>query len=163
MWEVRCTRSPLCQTLQLFETLPICHVLLVAAQRTNHAQLVCTLLHSPRQLATAVVVVLCGVDCSRNLASPPIALPWRTACSSVQHPHELREDCYMLQLPPPRFRLPREKKIPEAKSQTKWEKFAESKGIQKRKRSRMVFDEDKDEYVMALSILLNGARVCLPV
>jgi len=68
----------------------------------------------------------------------------------------------MLQLPPPRFRLPREKKIPEAKSQTKWEKFAESKGIQKRKRSRMVFDEDKDEYVMALFIL-NGARVCLPV
>ena len=56
----------------------------------------------------------------------------------------------MLQLPPPRFRLPREKKIPEAKAQTKWEKFAESKGIQKRKRSRMVFDEDKDECVVTL-------------
>lgn len=52
----------------------------------------------------------------------------------------------MLELPLPRYRLPREKPIPEAKPQTKWEKFADMKGIQKRKRSRMVFDEDAQEY-----------------
>jgi hypothetical protein len=83
MWEVRCTRSPLCQTLQLFEPCQFVTCCLSLLTRTNHVQLVCTLLHSPRQLATApclhsprqLATALCGVDCSRNLASPPIALP----------------------------------------------------------------------------------------
>ena len=44
------------------------------------------------------------------------------------------------------FILPREKRIPEAKSETKWEKFAKEKGIKNKKRERMVFDEDQEEY-----------------
>ncbi len=42
--------------------------------------------------------------------------------------------------------LPREKPSPKPKAPTKWEQFAQLKGIVKRKRSRMVFDEDTQEY-----------------
>lgn len=66
-------------------------------------------------------------------------------------------------LPDASTRLPREKKvrvevfpfepartaaaqIPKPKPPTRWEKFAMLKGIQNRKRSRMVYDEAHDEY-----------------
>lgn len=45
------------------------------------------------------------------------------------------------------FRLPREKPIPKVKAKTRWEKFAEEKGIQKRKRGRMVYDEASKDWV----------------
>ncbi len=43
-------------------------------------------------------------------------------------------------------RLPREKRIPEVKPLTRWEKFAKEKGIKNKKRERMVHDEDTDEF-----------------
>ena len=49
-------------------------------------------------------------------------------------------------LPVETFRIPREKPIPEPKGETVWEKFAREKGIKKRKRERMVFDEQTEEY-----------------
>ena len=49
-------------------------------------------------------------------------------------------------LPNQIFRLPREKPVPEPKGETVWEKFAKEKGIKKRKRERMVFDESTEEY-----------------
>lgn len=42
--------------------------------------------------------------------------------------------------------LPREKHIPEPKQDTKWEKFAKEKGIKNKKRERMVFEEDSQEF-----------------
>jgi regulator of ribosome biosynthesis len=42
--------------------------------------------------------------------------------------------------------LPREKRIPEPKPETKWERFAREKGIKKRKKDRMVWDEDNQEF-----------------
>jgi len=44
------------------------------------------------------------------------------------------------------FRLPRSKLCPKEKPQTRWAKFMEEKNMQKRKRSRMIFDEATDEY-----------------
>eukprot|EP01066_Platyproteum_vivax_P000601 Platyproteum_vivax@DN10661_c0_g1_i1.p2 len=45
----------------------------------------------------------------------------------------------------PEYILPRRRSIPVPKEKTRWEKFAETKGIEKRKRSRMVWDElEKD-------------------
>lgn len=44
-------------------------------------------------------------------------------------------------LPRAKTTLPREKPPPEPKPETRWEAFARRKGIQKRKRSRMVWDE----------------------
>eukprot|EP01135_Chromosphaera_perkinsii_P011392 Nk52_evm37s2391 gene=Nk52_evmTU37s2391 len=43
-------------------------------------------------------------------------------------------------------RFPREKPVPKPKEETKWEKFAREKGIVKRKRERMVFDDAAQEY-----------------
>ncbi len=43
-------------------------------------------------------------------------------------------------------RIPRMKPPPESKPETKWEKFAQAKGIQKRKRSRKVWDENTQEW-----------------
>lgn len=40
----------------------------------------------------------------------------------------------------------RAKPIPEAKKETKWEKFAKEKGIQKKKRARMIWDEQTNEW-----------------
>ena len=42
--------------------------------------------------------------------------------------------------------LPRACKVPEPKAETKWEKFAKEKGIKKKKRDRMVFDESNQEF-----------------
>jgi regulator of ribosome biosynthesis len=49
-------------------------------------------------------------------------------------------------LPAPTTPLPREKPIPKAKPLTKWQKFAQEKGIRKRKRSKLVWDEDTGEW-----------------
>lgn len=51
-------------------------------------------------------------------------------------------------LPPPTTPLPREKPLPKPKEPTKWEKYATKKGIApKRKDGKMVYDEDKGEWV----------------
>eukprot|EP01134_Creolimax_fragrantissima_P006787 CFRG6787T1 len=62
-----------------------------------------------------------------------------------EQPTHAVENVYLATLPKPIFNLPREKVIPEEKAQTKWEKFAETKGITKIKRSRMVMDETTQE------------------
>merc|ERR1712159_22348 len=50
-------------------------------------------------------------------------------------------------IPKDEYRLPREKPLPKAKVMTRWEKFAQEKGIQKKKRSRMVWDEITKDWV----------------
>ncbi|GAN03748.1 ribosome biogenesis regulatory protein homolog [Mucor ambiguus] len=42
--------------------------------------------------------------------------------------------------------LPREKPLPKDKPLTRWEKFAKVKGIQNKKRERMLYDEETGEY-----------------
>lgn len=42
--------------------------------------------------------------------------------------------------------LPRAQRLPEAAIETKWEKFAREKGIVKKKKDRMVYDEHDEEY-----------------
>ena len=49
-------------------------------------------------------------------------------------------------LPSENSMMPRSHKLAEEKPDTKWEKFAKEKGIKKKKRDRMVFDEDSDEF-----------------
>jgi regulator of ribosome biosynthesis len=52
-----------------------------------------------------------------------------------------------VQLPHGTTAFPRTKPLPpQEKPMTKWEKFAKEKGIKKRKRSKMVFDEQTDEW-----------------
>lgn len=58
-------------------------------------------------------------------------------------------DGLSLVLPPCTTRLPREKPLPVAKEETKWEKFARKKGIKDKKRGegKLVYDEEKGEWV----------------
>jgi len=50
-------------------------------------------------------------------------------------------------LPWPQTVLPREKPVPKPKAATKWEQFAKLKGIQKRKKGRMEYDETTGQYL----------------
>ncbi|KAH7100540.1 RRS1-domain-containing protein [Auriculariales sp. MPI-PUGE-AT-0066] len=47
----------------------------------------------------------------------------------------------------PATMLPRTKPLPKPKPPTKWERFAATKGIQKTRRERKVFDEERQEWV----------------
>lgn len=53
----------------------------------------------------------------------------------------------LAQLPPPTTQIPRAKPLPKPKPPTKWEKFASAKGIQKKRKDKKVWDEEKQEWV----------------
>ncbi|KAG7398014.1 Cysteine protease atg4c [Phytophthora boehmeriae] len=61
-------------------------------------------------------------------------------------PREMSDMGPLAQLPAPESVIPREKPLPKPKVETKWEKFAKEKGIEKRKKSRKVFDEATGEW-----------------
>ncbi|KAJ2500384.1 Rhodanese- sulfurtransferase [Coemansia sp. RSA 1972] len=61
-------------------------------------------------------------------------------------PTTVDEDSVYAMLPKITTVLPREKPLPKEKPMTRWEKFAKLKGIESRKKSRLVFDEDSGEY-----------------
>jgi regulator of ribosome biosynthesis len=61
-------------------------------------------------------------------------------------PTESTEVGSVIVLPGEVTKLPREKRIPELKPLTKWEKFAKQKGILKKKKDRMIFDEETGVY-----------------
>jgi hypothetical protein len=54
--------------------------------------------------------------------------------------HEFDRPQFEVSLPPSATVFPRAKHVPLPKDPTRWQKFAQDKGIKKRKRSRMVFD-----------------------
>lgn len=93
------------------------------------------------------------VDTAAMTAADPSAYLLRTARENMQLlSNKLYElftsstDKKMIVLPPPTTHLPREKPLPEAKPLTRWEKFAKEKGIVKKKRSKMVWDEEKQQW-----------------
>lgn len=57
------------------------------------------------------------------------------------------EDGPVAQLPPPTTQLPRVKPLPKPKPLTKWEQFARAKGIQKSRKEKKVWDEERQEWV----------------
>lgn len=61
-------------------------------------------------------------------------------------PSEYQEDVAVAKLPEPKTRIPREKHIPKPKPPTRWEQYAKSKGIQRRKKDKLVFDEATKEW-----------------
>lgn len=77
-----------------------------------------------------------GTHCIQQLVNKLFSLP-----SEPADPGRLAT------LPTHEFKLPREKPIPAQKAETTWEKFAKSKGIKNKKKSRMVYDDEKKEYM----------------
>ncbi|GAB0092296.1 Ribosome biogenesis regulatory protein [Sergentomyia squamirostris] len=64
-----------------------------------------------------------------------------------QQPTEVVEESVLAKLPAPSHTVPRERKIPEPKPLTKWQKFAQEKGIKKKPRMKKVFDQEQDKWV----------------
>uniref|UniRef100_A0AAY5EDU6 Ribosome biogenesis regulatory protein n=1 Tax=Electrophorus electricus TaxID=8005 RepID=A0AAY5EDU6_ELEEL len=60
-----------------------------------------------------------------------------------KHPSERVEDVIVVKLPDPTTPLPREKPAPKPRPPTKWEQFAKLKGIQKKKKTNLVWDEER--------------------
>jgi len=61
-------------------------------------------------------------------------------------PIERVDNVYIAKLPAGTTVLPREKPIPKDKPLTKWQEFAKLKGIKKKKKERMVWDEKSKSY-----------------
>eukprot|EP00066_Takifugu_rubripes_P004567 XP_003968019.1 PREDICTED: ribosome biogenesis regulatory protein homolog [Takifugu rubripes] len=61
-------------------------------------------------------------------------------------PTERVDDAIVATLPEPTTPLPREKPPPKPKPPTKWEQFAKLKGIQKKKKTNLVWDETAKEW-----------------
>ncbi|OWZ24718.1 Ribosome biogenesis regulatory protein [Phytophthora megakarya] len=61
-------------------------------------------------------------------------------------PRQMSDMGPLAKLPAPETIIPREKPLPKPKVETKWEKFAQEKGIDKRKKSRKTFDENTGEW-----------------
>lgn len=61
-------------------------------------------------------------------------------------PTERVKDVIVAKLPEPNSVLPREKPAPKPKPPTKWEQFAKLKGIQKKKKTNLVWDEVHKEW-----------------
>jgi len=62
-------------------------------------------------------------------------------------PFERVDDVIIAKLPPPAYLLPREKPVPKVKSLTKWQAYAKEKGIVKRKKTKLVWDEIVNAWV----------------
>ncbi len=78
--------------------------------------------------------------CHATITSPPPSF------SIFSLPIESSDVGPVALLPKESFRYPREKRVPEPKGLTVWERFAKEKGIKNKKRERMVFDEQTEEY-----------------
>ena len=61
-----------------------------------------------------------------------------------QLPTERVDECIVAKLPAPSTILPRLRKVPGPKLMTKWEKFAQEKGITKKNKEKKVYDETLD-------------------
>lgn len=71
-----------------------------------------------------------GAELAQALADALFNLP---ATEDVDGP--------IVKLPPPTTKLPRQKHLPKPKPPTKWELFAQKKGIKKRKKDKIAYDE----------------------
>ena len=71
-------------------------------------------------------------------------------------PTQSSPDGPLATLPPPTIQLPRAKPLPRSKTLTKWERFAAAKGIQKKRRDKKVWDDEKQGWVNSWG--LHGKR-----
>ena len=80
-------------------------------------------------------------------------------------PHESSDVGVLVTLPEQNtIKLPRAQRVPEPKLEPKWEKFAKSKGILKKKKDRMVYDEDHDMYRPRYGYKgMNNAEMEIPI
>jgi len=73
-------------------------------------------------------------------------------------PFERVDDVVIAKLPAPTFILPREKPVPKPKALTKWQTYAKDKGIVKRKKTKLVWDEIVNVSTIFWSILFTRTK-----
>nr|XP_022318886.1 ribosome biogenesis regulatory protein homolog [Crassostrea virginica] len=61
-------------------------------------------------------------------------------------PTEKVDEAIVVKLPDPKTPIPREKPVPKEKALTKWQQYAQLKGINKRKKGRMTWDDQSKEW-----------------
>lgn len=87
-------------------------------------------------------------DSVQLLINQILQLPVKRTVDSINSSGTQDSSMALFQLPDPLWRLPREKSVPKDKPKTRWEMFAEKKGIKKRARDgKMVFDEQSKQWV----------------
>ncbi|XP_014672479.1 PREDICTED: ribosome biogenesis regulatory protein homolog [Priapulus caudatus] len=82
-------------------------------------------------------------ECMRTLARDNIQL---LVNKIWEVPVERIENVVVAKLPPPTTVIPREKRIPKPKPASKWQEYARAKGVQNKKKGRMVWDEQTKSY-----------------
>jgi regulator of ribosome biosynthesis len=78
-------------------------------------------------------------------------------------PIESTPDGPTVQLPKPKLELPRAKPLPKPKPLTKWEKFAKEKGIVKKKRSKLIFDEASQDWKRRHGYQRGNDKAAVPI
>mmetsp|Transcript_29199 Transcript_29199/g.38401 ORF Transcript_29199/g.38401 Transcript_29199/m.38401 type:complete len:341 (+) Transcript_29199:67-1089(+) len=68
----------------------------------------------------------------------------------------------LAELPPSITVIPREKPLPKDKPETKWQKFAREKGIKNKKRERLVWDEEWQEWRPRFGYKRAGEKIDIP-
>lgn len=77
-----------------------------------------------------------------------LQLPVKKTAESINSSGTQDSTMVLFRLPDPVWRLPREKPLPKEKPKSKWEAFAEKKGIQKKaKDGKLVYDEEEKRWV----------------
>lgn len=62
-------------------------------------------------------------------------------------PTERVEEAIVVKLPPATFILPRSQHVPKPRPLSKWQQFANTKGIQKKKKSKLTWDEQLKKWI----------------
>lgn len=101
----------------------------------------------PTPLDEAAIAPLQGAELERFLHREATASTQQLIRELWALPTERTSAGPVAELPAPTLILPRQQPVPEAKPKTRWEKFAEAKGIdKKKKRGRMVWDEIEEKW-----------------
>uniref|UniRef100_A0A8C8JKN9 Ribosome biogenesis regulatory protein n=1 Tax=Oncorhynchus tshawytscha TaxID=74940 RepID=A0A8C8JKN9_ONCTS len=79
-----------------------------------------------------------------------------------KHPTERVEEVIVVKLPEPTTALPREKPPPKPRPPTKWEEFAKLKGIQKKKKTNLVWDDVAKNELHRLRNIARAQKIKVP-
>uniref|UniRef100_A0A673X071 Ribosome biogenesis regulatory protein n=1 Tax=Salmo trutta TaxID=8032 RepID=A0A673X071_SALTR len=79
-----------------------------------------------------------------------------------KHPTERVEEVIVVKLPEPTTPLPREKPPPKPRPPTKWEEFAKLKGIQKKKKTNLVWDDVAKNELHRLRNIARAQKIKVP-
>ena len=86
---------------------------------------------------------------------------WGADLWALTGPHV--QEGRVAELPEPTTQLPRAKPLPKPRAPTKWEVFAQRKGITKHKRSKDVWDEEAGEYKRRFGYKRAGDESEVPI